>query len=51
MMLREFDLNNYLFDVTEADLDASDRSRIRRLLKQEMAEIFYGRNLPAVKDG
>lgn len=50
MMLREFDLNNYLFDVTEDDLSAADRSRIRRMLKQEMAEIFYGRNLPAVKD-
>ena len=50
MMLREFDLNNYLFDVTEEDLPAADRQRIRRLLKQEMAEIFYGRNLPTVKD-
>jgi len=50
MMLREFDLNDYLFDVTEAELSATDRSRIRRLLKQEMAEIFYGRNLPTVKD-
>lgn len=50
MMLREFDLNNYLFDVTEEDLPVVDRQRIRRLLKQEMAEIFYGRNLPTVKD-
>ncbi len=50
MMLREFDLNNYLFDVTEEDLPVVDRQWIRRLLKQEMAEIFYGRNLPTVKD-
>lgn len=50
MMLREFKLSNYLFHTKESDLPVREVKRIRRLLKQEMAEIFNGRNLPAVKD-
>ncbi len=50
MMLKEFDLDNYLFDTKADDLSAKEQNHIRRLLKQEMAEIFHGRNLPAVKN-
>lgn len=49
MMLKEFDLDNYLFDIKAADLSREEQQRIRRKLRQEMAEIFYGRNLPAIK--
>ncbi len=50
MLLHEFHLDDYLFDMTEADLDPKEAKRIRRLLKQEMYEIFNGRNMPAIKD-
>ena len=50
MLIHHFDLDNYLFDMTEAELDKKESKRIRRLLKQEMYEIFNGRNMPAVKD-
>jgi len=46
MCLKEFDLDNYLFGVTEKDLDADEVKRIRKQLKKEMNEIFYGRNIP-----
>lgn len=50
MLLHDFRLDNYLFDMTEADLNPKEVRQIRRLLKQEMYEIFNGRNLPAIKD-
>lgn len=50
MLLRNFDLKNYLFDLKVEDLDAKEIKKIRRLLRQEMYEIFNGRNLPTVKD-
>lgn len=49
MMLKEFDLNNYLFDTKVEDLSPKESNHIRHLLRQEMAEIFYGRNLPTIK--
>ena len=49
MMLKEYDINNYLFGITEDDLTPKERKHINQLLKQEMAEIFYGRNLPSLK--
>ena len=50
MILHDFKLDNYLFDMTEKDLAPKEVKRIRRLLKQEMYEIFNGRNMPAIKD-
>lgn len=50
MLLHEFKLDDYLFDITEKELSQKEARRIRRLLKQEMYEIFNGRNMPAVKD-
>ena len=49
MMLKEFDLDNYLFGITEAELGEREIKQIKHQLKQEMMEIFYGRNLPSVK--
>jgi len=45
MILKDFKLNDYLFGVDEASLDPQERSNIRKLLHQEMMEIFYGRNI------
>lgn len=45
MMLKEFELDNYLFGVSELELDAGVRESINERLKKEMLEIFYGRNI------
>lgn len=45
MMLKNFALDNYLFEVKVADLSERAWNRINTLLKYEMAEIFYGRNI------
>lgn len=46
MLLKEFDLDNYLFGVKKDDLSEKEAKTIRGQLKREMLEIFYGRNLP-----
>lgn len=43
--LREFDLNNYLFGKTVDDLSPEEEKEITRLVKHEMDEIFYGKNI------
>jgi S-adenosylmethionine decarboxylase len=45
MLLKDFDLDNYLFRDRAVDLDRRTRQRIERRLRQEMQELFYGRNL------
>ena len=45
MMLREFDLDSYLFQINADDLSPREEKRIRARLLREMKEIFYGRNL------
>jgi len=45
MMLKELDLNNYLFGERSADLSDAERERILGQLRREMGEIFYGRNM------
>ncbi len=45
MMLKEFELDNYLFGVGKKELEVSARKRIKQRLKREMLEIFYGRNI------
>lgn len=44
MLLKEYDLDNYLFNLDAADLKEKTRARIERNLEREMKEIFYGRN-------
>lgn len=45
MMLKEFDLNTYLFHMEADDLKKDQRESIEKSVKQEMYEIFYGRNI------
>lgn len=45
MMLKELDLDNYLFGSKEKDHDAHELVRIKKSLKREMLEIFYGNNI------
>lgn len=49
MMLENLDLNNYLFNITSNDLSQKERNEIMGKLNREMAEIFYGMNLPLIK--
>ncbi|MDP1708768.1 MAG: adenosylmethionine decarboxylase [Gammaproteobacteria bacterium] len=46
MLLKEFDLNNYLFGTSKEGVDPEERKNIKQSLKHEMAEIFYGQNIP-----
>ncbi len=45
MMLKDFDLNTYLFGVDAKDLDTKEQNKIRRRLEREMLEIFFGQNI------
>jgi S-adenosylmethionine decarboxylase len=45
MMMKEFVLDDYLFCVEGCDLSQKERRRLQKLVRREMAEIFYGRNL------
>jgi S-adenosylmethionine decarboxylase len=44
-MLKDFDLDNYLFGFTKADIHAGEARQITKKLRKEMEEIFYGRNI------
>lgn len=46
MILREFNLDNYVFGVNTSDLDPLEADEIHQRLQKEMLEIFYSRNLP-----
>jgi len=48
MILKEFDLDNYLFGLSKTDFTSSQKRRIKSRLKKEMSEIFYGSNTPRV---
>ncbi len=48
MMLKNFDLDNYLFDIHASDLPMFERDRIEKRLRKEMMEIFYSQNIPKV---
>jgi S-adenosylmethionine decarboxylase len=45
MVLRNFQLNQYLFGTTAKALDRGQRRKVKESLKREMAEIFYAKNL------
>lgn len=51
MLLNELDLDNYLLLDAGERLDAAERRAIRRRLRHEMLEIFYGRNLRTLPRG
>lgn len=48
MLLKEIQLDNYLFNLHEKDLDDAEKEVIRKKLEQEMHEIFYGKNFRIV---
>jgi S-adenosylmethionine decarboxylase len=50
MLLREFDLNSYLFNISPEDLEETQRKSIEHRLKQEIEEIFYSRNIYRYKN-
>jgi S-adenosylmethionine decarboxylase len=45
MILKDFVLDNYLFGAGSGDFSPDQITDIKRQLKQEMLEIFYGRNM------
>ncbi len=47
MMLKDFNLDDYLFEMKAADLNEKEWNHINSLLKHEMEEIFYGKNIPS----
>ncbi|MCY1442677.1 S-adenosylmethionine decarboxylase proenzyme [compost metagenome] len=46
MLLKEFDLDNYLFGDATSNLSAEQRQQVEERVRHEMLEIFYGRNMP-----
>ncbi len=48
MMLKKFDLDNYLFGIQTVDLSQYERERIEKRLRKEMLEIFYSQNVPTL---
>lgn len=48
MLLKEFDLENYLFGHGLGDYTAEELTGIEHSVRKEMQEIFYGRNIPDV---
>jgi S-adenosylmethionine decarboxylase len=45
MMLKEIDLDDYLFGVEKETMSGAERRKIRRLVTKKMLEMFYGRNV------
>lgn len=45
MLLKDFNLDNYLFAAASSDFTDEEKARIKKSLKQEMTEIFYSRNI------
>jgi S-adenosylmethionine decarboxylase len=50
MLLKDLNLENYLFGESTEHLSEEEKAMIRRQLRREMAEIFYGRNMEPGKD-
>ncbi|HNZ50795.1 MAG TPA: adenosylmethionine decarboxylase [Bacilli bacterium] len=49
MMLNTLVLDNYLFNLNSADLTEEKVAKIRQAINSEMAEIYYGMNIPRMK--
>jgi len=45
MLVRDLDLNNYLFASGARDLSELDKARVKESLQREMTEIFYSKNI------
>ncbi len=46
MMLKEFDLENYLFGEGSKNMSAQERAEVEAKVRKEILEIFYSRNMP-----
>ena len=46
MLLKEFELENYLFGDATSNLSPEQRDQVEDRLRHEMLEIFYARNMP-----
>src|SRR5665647_1944310 len=46
MLLKEFDLDNYLFGTAKQDLKTRKKYKIKQQIKKEMMEIYTGKNIP-----
>ena len=46
MLLKDYDLDNYLFGDAVCSLSDAERAQVRERLRHEMLEIFYARNMP-----
>ncbi|WP_227764212.1 adenosylmethionine decarboxylase [Zhaonella formicivorans] len=49
MILKEFDLDHYLFGTAKKELPPAERKKIKQRIKKEMLEIYYGKNMPTVR--
>lgn len=45
MMLKQFDIDDYLFGVGKEELTPAQQRKIHSQVKREMLEMFYGRNM------
>ena len=45
MHLKDFDLDQYLFEEKAKNISFKERMKIETLLKREIEELFHGRNL------
>ena len=45
MMLKQFDIDDYLFGVSKEELATAEQRKIHAQVKREMLEMFYGRNM------
>lgn len=48
MILKDFDLDNYLFGTAKKELLPHEKKKIKQRLTKEMSEIYHGRNIPRV---
>ncbi len=46
MLLKDFELDNYLFGEGVKTMDDAERAAVEAKLRKEMLEIFYSRNMP-----
>jgi S-adenosylmethionine decarboxylase len=45
MLLQDFDLRRYLFSTAYEDFTDTEREKVETLLRREMTEIFYSKNI------
>lgn len=49
MILKQLELDNYLFGVDASEFKPAKQKKIHQQLQDEMLEIFYGRNIPRIR--